>query len=92
MEDTNITEQFIEKIHGKDSLIYFNVGNVTWNTKPQTYSDAKDKLKWLNERKDKDICFIVNSGGSKDAQITGINACFIDCGVFLEVNVPAAKP
>lgn len=74
------TEDFLHKIHGKDALVYFNVAKQTWCNKPQTYLQAKWKLQRDNQNKD--ICFIVNSGGSKDIQITRINACFLDwdCG------------
>ena len=76
------TEQFLQDIHGPDALIYFNVGNQTWKNKPQTYQTAKPKLKYLNTHHNKDICYIVNSGGTKDHQISRINAVFSDwdCG------------
>ncbi|AQT68243.1 DNA primase domain-containing protein [Anaerohalosphaera lusitana] len=75
------TEEFLEQIHGKNALIYFNVASNTWRNKPQSYSEAKRKLKYRNSQGD-DIGFIVNSGGSKKEDINRINACFIDwdCG------------
>ena len=73
------TEQFIEHLYGSaDQLIYFNIDRITWKDKPQTYSEAQSKLEWLNQDKHKDIYFIVNSGGSKDSQITRVNSAFID--------------
>lgn len=79
--DTVTTEQFLEDIHGYNAQIYFNVNRVTWKNKPQTYNEAKQKLQYLNDQ-GKDICFIVNSGGTQNADITKINACFgdWDCG------------
>jgi hypothetical protein len=75
---TITTEEFLNEIHGKEALIYFNVGNKTWTKKPQTYSEAQKKLKWLNQYKNKDVCYIVNSGGSKNCDINRINASFLD--------------
>lgn len=76
------TEEFLNAIHGENSLIYFNVGSKTWSNKLQTYAAAKSKLQWLNEHKQQDICFIVNAGGTKNSQIITINAAFgdWDCG------------
>jgi len=71
------TEYFLDTIHGPNASIYFQVANKTWKNKPQTYAQAKNKLLWLNEQ-GKDICFIVNSGGSKDEVITTINSVYAD--------------
>lgn len=76
------TEKFLTDIYGSlDVPIYFNVNKKTWWEKPQTYLTARNKLRWRNSQKE-DICFIVNSGGSKNEQITVIRAAFIDwdCG------------
>ena len=79
---TITVKEFLDSIHGSDALIYFNVGNLTWKNKPQTFSEAEPKLKMLNSKKNKDICYIVNSGGTTDSAITQINAAFADwdCG------------
>jgi len=76
------TAEFLKQIHGDDAKIYFNVGGKTWKDKPQPYSQAENKLRWLNSDKDKDICFIVNTGGTTNATITRVNAAFLDwdCG------------
>lgn len=71
------TQQFLNLIHGPDARIYFNVGRSTWKTKPQTYIEAETKLRWRNSQGD-DICYIVNGGGTKDAEISRINAVFLD--------------
>ena len=76
------TQQFLTEIHNEKSLIHFNVGNKTWK-KPRAYNEDFHKtLSWLNTTENKDICFIVNSGGTKNSQINRINAVFIDwdCG------------
>ncbi|MCK4887728.1 MAG: hypothetical protein KAS96_10090 [Planctomycetes bacterium] len=79
LKNTTITtDEFLNEIHGKEALIYFNVGNKTWTHKPQTYAEAKKNLKWLNQHKNQDICYIVNSGGTKNNQINNINASFLD--------------
>ena len=82
ISQTITVKEFLDSIHGKDALIYFNVGNLTWKYKPQTFSEAEPKLKMLNSKKNKDICYIVNSGGTTDSSITQINAAFADwdCG------------
>jgi hypothetical protein len=73
------TEQFLEGLYrDTDSIIYFNVDRKTWKNKPQTYSEAKSKLEYLNNNLNSDIYFIPNSGGSKDSQISQINSAFID--------------
>lgn len=76
------TEEFLTDLYGSLHVpIYFNVNKKTWWEKPQTYLTARNKLRWRNNQKE-DICFIVNSGGSKNEQITDIRAAFIDwdCG------------
>ncbi len=75
------TQQFLDQVHGPDAKLYFNVGRKTWKNKPQTFKNAENKLNWLNQHKNEDICFIVNTGGTKDKDITGINANFIDWDV-----------
>jgi len=82
------TEEFLNEIHGPDTDIYFNIGNKTWK-KPKKYNDElRTNLKWLNNEKKQDICFIVNSGGKRNSQINKINALFIDwdCGKDLHGN------
>ena len=76
------TEQFLNDIHGQNKIIYFQVGSKTWKNSPYTYPEVKSKLKWLNNHKKKDICFIVNTGGTRNSQISKINAVFADwdCG------------
>ncbi len=80
-QETVTTEQFLDDMHGSNARIYFNVDRKTWKNKPQTYNEAKQKLQYLND-KGKDICFIVNSGGTTNNDINQINACFgdWDCG------------
>ena len=79
------TEEFLNYIHSQDAQIYFNVNNITWKNKPQTYAKAAHKLLNLNHQ-GLDICYIVNSGGSKDKDITGINAVFADIDVGKDYN------
>lgn len=72
------TEQFLEELLGStDSYIYFNTDGKTWKNRPQTYSEAQQKLERLNNQ-NHDIYYIPNSGGSRDCQITQINSLFID--------------
>jgi hypothetical protein len=75
-------QEFLDIIHGVNAQIYFQVGSKTWKNKPQTYQQAENNLKWLNSKKNKDICYIVNSGGTTNDSITRINAVFLDwdCG------------
>ena len=75
------TSDFLNLVHGLDALIYFQVGSKTWKHKPQTFHQAESKLRWRNSEGD-DICFIVNGGGTKDAEINRVNAVFVDwdCG------------
>lgn len=76
------TEEFLIDMYGSLYVpIIFNVKKITWWEKPQSYLTAKKTLRWRNSLKE-DICFIVNSGGSKNEQITVIRAAFIDwdCG------------
>jgi len=68
---------FLDLIHGPDAPIYFQVGGKTWKNKPQTYRKAAPKLAWRNAEGD-GVCFVVNAGGTKDAEISRINACFLD--------------
>ncbi|MDZ4797610.1 MAG: CHC2 zinc finger domain-containing protein, partial [Bryobacteraceae bacterium] len=72
---------FLDLIHGPDSRIYFQVGGTTWKNKPQAFRQAEKTLRWRNVEGD-DIGFIVNGGGTRDAQITRFNAFFLDwdCG------------
>jgi hypothetical protein len=75
------TGQFLDLIHGPDAQVYFQVGGKTWKNKPQTFHQAESTLRWRNSEGD-DVCFIVNSGGTKDAEINRFNAVFVDwdCG------------
>jgi len=70
------TEQFLERLHGLNAIIFWNGNGKTWKNKPSTYADAKAKLTWRNELGD-DIYFIVNAGGTKNADIVKINADYI---------------
>ena len=80
------TEQFLEELFGStEDNIFFNVDRKTWKNKPQTYLQAKPKLKSRNENND-DIYFIPNSGGTKNVQITHINSSFIDWDVGRDTN------
>jgi hypothetical protein len=76
------TEEFLCDLVGPDAKIYFNVDRKTWKNFPYTYAEVKSKLYWLNTFKHLDICFIPNSGGTKDVEITCFNAAFLDwdCG------------
>jgi hypothetical protein len=81
-DSTNIgPAEFLDLIHGPEALIYFQVAGQTWKNKPQTFRQAEPKFRWRNAEGD-GICFIVNAGGTKDVDITGFNACFLDwdCG------------
>lgn len=69
--------EFLDLIHGPDAAIYFQVGGKTWRNRPQTYANAMATLAWRNAEGD-GIGFIVNAGGTKDKDITRINACFVD--------------
>ena len=71
------TRQFLEIIHGANAPIYFNVGDKTWHNKPQTYDTAQKKLQWLNQQ-GKGIAYIVNQGGTCDAEISRITSSFAD--------------
>lgn len=75
------TTEFLNYLHGPNAILYFNVGGITWKHKPQTYRNAEKALKYRNSLGD-DICFIVNSGGTRNQDINRINAVFIDwdCG------------
>src|SRR3954454_11127088 len=75
------TQEFLNLIHGPNTVIYFQVGGKTWKNKPQSFTQAEKTLRWRNHDGD-DICFVVNAGGTRDAQIEKINAVFIDwdCG------------
>lgn len=76
------TQQFLDHLHGPGSAIYFNVAGRTWKNRPRVFDSPTDTLlKYRNSEGD-DICFIVNSGGTCDHQITRINAVFVDwdCG------------
>lgn len=72
------TEQFLNDLCGLNAQIYFNVDGITWKNRPSTYDDIKDTLNWLNTVKYKDMYFIPNCGGTKDAEITHFKAAFID--------------
>lgn len=77
------TEEFLTDLYGSSDVpIYFNVDRKTWKDKPQSYNTAKPKLSYLNQQRKLDICYIVNSGGTKDHEITIIRAGFadLDCG------------
>jgi hypothetical protein len=74
------TEQFLEQLHGPNAIIYWNVNGKSWKNKPSPYTEAKAKLAWRNELGD-DIYFIVNTGGTKNADIVKINANYIDWDV-----------
>jgi hypothetical protein len=70
-------EQFVNLIHGPEAVIHFQVGSRTWKNKPQTFCQAEHKLHWRNSLGD-GICFVVNTGGTRDDQITRVNALFVD--------------
>lgn len=74
-------QQFLALLHGHDATIFFQVGSKTWKNKPQTFCQAEKTLRWRNAQGE-GICFLVNTGGTKDAQIVRFNAAFIDwdCG------------
>jgi len=72
------TEQFLTDLCGLNAQIYYNINGITWKNHPYTYAEIKDKLYWLNTVKHKDIYYIVNSGGTKDADITSVNSAYID--------------
>jgi hypothetical protein len=76
---TNITtKRFLDEIHGPTTPVYFNIGNKTWQT-PKVFDDnLHSTFTWLNKHKNKDICYIPNSGGTKNCTITKINSVFID--------------
>lgn len=76
------TKEFIEAFHGKDEPIYLNVARKTWKNKPRVFDQQTEELLHSLNESGLDICFIVNSGGTRDAVINRINAVFVDwdCG------------
>ena len=79
------TRRFLAAIHPPDALIYFAVDGKVWKNKPQTYDEAEPKLRRLNSD-GHDIYYVVNSGGTKDANITHINSAFADWDAGRDTN------
>lgn len=75
------TQDFLNDLRGSNAQIFVNVDNKTWS-EPRLYSQIEPTLKWLNDKKNLDICFIPNSGGKTNSSIDLITSCFIDwdCG------------
>jgi len=73
---------FLNHLHGPDDAIFFNVAGKTWKHKPRLFDERTDKVLKYRNRLGDDICFIVNSGGTRDKDISRINAVFVDwdCG------------